>query len=155
MLEFKKSDYDEIRLHGENAELRDEVTELARKYGIVTPYTAYLIVEDEQRRDVPMSVRSMPELQRDSAAREEAHFSLFPRQRRFAALAGGAVSRAHLRRQRACGAELPRLRRLKRAAQRDGVARGRRGGLCIYYRALSRRAHRAINQSINIPTFFS
>ena len=38
---------DEIRLHGENAELRDEVTDLARKYGIVTPYTAYLIVEDE------------------------------------------------------------------------------------------------------------
>ena len=38
---------DEIRLHGENAELRDEVTELARKYGIVTPYTAYLILEDE------------------------------------------------------------------------------------------------------------
>ena len=38
---------DEIRLHGENAELRDEVTVLARKYGIVTPYTAYLIVEDE------------------------------------------------------------------------------------------------------------
>ncbi|HVV70582.1 MAG TPA: VIT domain-containing protein, partial [Verrucomicrobiae bacterium] len=30
---------DEIRLHGENSELRDEVTDLARKYGIVTPYT--------------------------------------------------------------------------------------------------------------------
>ena len=42
---------DEIRLHGENAELRDEVTELARKYGIVTPYTAYLIVEDESHRE--------------------------------------------------------------------------------------------------------
>ncbi len=33
--------FEEIRLHGENAELRDEVTELARRYGIVTPYTAY------------------------------------------------------------------------------------------------------------------
>ena len=31
---------DEIRLRGENAELKDEVTELARKYSIVTPYTA-------------------------------------------------------------------------------------------------------------------
>jgi len=30
---------DEIRLRGENSELRDEVTELARKYSIVTPYT--------------------------------------------------------------------------------------------------------------------
>ena len=35
---------DEIRLRGENSELRDEVTELARKYSIVTPYTAYLIM---------------------------------------------------------------------------------------------------------------
>jgi hypothetical protein len=39
-----------------NAELRDEVTELARKYGIVTPYTAYLIVEDEDRRRVPLTM---------------------------------------------------------------------------------------------------
>ncbi|HEY2951563.1 MAG TPA: VIT domain-containing protein, partial [Verrucomicrobiae bacterium] len=35
---------DEIRLRGESKELKDEVTELARKYSIVTPYTAYLIV---------------------------------------------------------------------------------------------------------------
>lgn len=63
---------DEIRLHGENGELRDEVTELARKYGIVTPYTAYLIVEDEQRRDVPIPLRSMPRLREDESAREEA-----------------------------------------------------------------------------------
>jgi Ca-activated chloride channel family protein len=50
---------DEIRLHGENAELRDEVTDLARQYAIVTPYTAYLIVEDEARRDVPEALRSL------------------------------------------------------------------------------------------------
>lgn len=43
---------DEIRLHGENRELVDEVVRLARQYGIVTPYTSYLIVEDEKiRRD--------------------------------------------------------------------------------------------------------
>jgi Ca-activated chloride channel family protein len=63
---------DEIRLHGENAELRDEVTELARKYGIVTPYTAYLIMEDETHRDVPMSQRSLQSFERDRAVREEA-----------------------------------------------------------------------------------
>jgi len=63
---------DEIRLHGENAELRDEVTDLARKYGIVTPYTAYLIVEDEKRREVPVLMRSMPQLQEDQSAHEEA-----------------------------------------------------------------------------------
>ena len=63
---------DEIRLRGENAELRDEVTDLARKYGIVTPYTAYLIVEDEARRNVPLSMQSMPQLYSDSLARREA-----------------------------------------------------------------------------------
>jgi Ca-activated chloride channel homolog len=63
---------DEIRLHGENAELRDEVTELARKYGIVTPYTAYLIVEDESRRNVPQAMQSLPQLSADRLARQEA-----------------------------------------------------------------------------------
>jgi len=43
---------DQIRLHGEDRELVDEVTRLARQHGIVTPYTSYLIVEDEKvRRD--------------------------------------------------------------------------------------------------------
>lgn len=37
---------DQIRLHGENAELKDEVVRLAKRYGIVTPYTAYLVTED-------------------------------------------------------------------------------------------------------------
>ena len=41
---------DQIRLHGENKELADEVTRLARLYGIVTPYTSYLILEDEKIR---------------------------------------------------------------------------------------------------------
>jgi Ca-activated chloride channel family protein len=63
---------DEIRLHGEEAELREEATELARKYGIVTPYTAYLIVEDEARRNVPESVRSMPRFFLDGEARQQA-----------------------------------------------------------------------------------
>jgi Ca-activated chloride channel family protein len=63
---------DEIRLHGENAELREEVTDLARKYGIVTPYTAYLIVEDEDRRRVPVAMQSLPQLRADGPAREEA-----------------------------------------------------------------------------------
>lgn len=39
---------DQIRLNGEDKELRDEVIRVARKYGIVTPYTSYLIVEDEK-----------------------------------------------------------------------------------------------------------
>jgi Ca-activated chloride channel family protein len=59
-------------LHGENAELRDEVTELARKYSIVTPYTAYLILEDETQRNVPMPMRSLQGFDGDSGARREA-----------------------------------------------------------------------------------
>jgi Ca-activated chloride channel homolog len=39
---------DEIRLHGENAELKEEVVRLAVKFGIVTPYTSYLVQEDEK-----------------------------------------------------------------------------------------------------------
>jgi Ca-activated chloride channel family protein len=39
---------DEIRLHGENEELKDEVVRLAKRFGIVTPYTAYLVTEDEK-----------------------------------------------------------------------------------------------------------
>lgn len=49
---------EEIRLHGETKELKDETADLARKYGIVTPYTSYLIVEDERKRDVPMPLRT-------------------------------------------------------------------------------------------------
>jgi Ca-activated chloride channel family protein len=41
---------DKIRLYGESKELVDEITDLARKYGIITPYTSYLILEDEQNR---------------------------------------------------------------------------------------------------------
>lgn len=46
---------DQVRLHGSDKELVDEITQLARTYGIITPYTSYLIVEDEQtnvRRNV-------------------------------------------------------------------------------------------------------
>jgi Ca-activated chloride channel family protein len=38
---------DEIRLHGEDSELRDEVVRLSREYGIMTPYTSYLVLEKD------------------------------------------------------------------------------------------------------------
>jgi len=60
---------DQIRLHGEQRELREEVTALARQYGIVTPYTAYLITEDEARRNVPAIRRTMSAFERDETAR--------------------------------------------------------------------------------------
>jgi Ca-activated chloride channel family protein len=37
---------DQIRINGEKKELIDEVVSLAKKYGITTPYTSYLIVPD-------------------------------------------------------------------------------------------------------------
>jgi Ca-activated chloride channel family protein len=64
---------DQIRLHGENPELKEEVVELARQYAIVTPYTAYLILEDETQRRVPATVQSLPQLQQDTPAREQIH----------------------------------------------------------------------------------
>ena len=38
---------DQIRLKGEEPELVTEVVRLAKKHGIITPYTSYLILEDE------------------------------------------------------------------------------------------------------------
>lgn len=40
---------DQIRLHGETKEVKDEIIQLATKYAIVTPYTSFLITEDERR----------------------------------------------------------------------------------------------------------
>ena len=38
---------DEIRLHGEEEELVNEVVRLGKEYGIMTPYTSYLVLEDD------------------------------------------------------------------------------------------------------------
>ena len=56
---------DEIRMHGESAELKDEVIHLAREFGIVTPYTAYLILEDEASRAIPANLRTFQEMEED------------------------------------------------------------------------------------------
>src|SRR5262249_34171782 len=37
---------DQIRVNGENPELVTEIVKLAKKYGITTPYTSFLIVPD-------------------------------------------------------------------------------------------------------------
>ncbi|MBI1375110.1 MAG: VWA domain-containing protein [Phycisphaera sp.] len=65
---------DQIRLHGESGELKDEVTQLARRYHIVTPYTSYLIVEDESRRDVPVASRTI-QFQGGAGGREREELS--------------------------------------------------------------------------------
>src|SRR5262249_26429339 len=40
---------DQIRVNGESKELRDEIVELGTRYGIVTPYTSYLVLEPSER----------------------------------------------------------------------------------------------------------
>ncbi|MBS1786823.1 MAG: VWA domain-containing protein [Acidobacteria bacterium] len=40
---------DQIRANGESKELRDEIVELGTRYGIVTPYTSYLVLEPGMR----------------------------------------------------------------------------------------------------------
>jgi Ca-activated chloride channel family protein len=62
---------DEIRLHGENAELKNEATDLARQFGLVTPYTAYLIMEDERGRNVAEANQVMRDMGRDQQAQRE------------------------------------------------------------------------------------
>ncbi len=59
---------DEIRLHGESTELKDEVVALARRWGVVTPYTAMLIIEDERRLGIPVASRSLREMEVDRGA---------------------------------------------------------------------------------------
>jgi Ca-activated chloride channel family protein len=46
---------DQIRINGEQKELMDEMLALAKKYGIATPYTSYLLVPD-----APVPVAALP-----------------------------------------------------------------------------------------------
>ena len=55
---------DQIRLNGEDQELVDEIISLSRTYGIITPYTSFLIVEDEP----PTPILFGDEFLRDSGA---------------------------------------------------------------------------------------
>jgi len=40
----------QMRLNGEQDELKEEIVRLAKKFGILTPYTSFLVMEDIQRR---------------------------------------------------------------------------------------------------------
>ena len=51
---------DQIRLNGEKKELIDEVVALAKRYGIATPYTSYLVVPDGPMPVVPPTPRPGP-----------------------------------------------------------------------------------------------
>lgn len=48
---------DEIRTHGDDDELKDEIIRLSKKYGIITPYTSFLVLPDEEAESAPLAVR--------------------------------------------------------------------------------------------------
>ncbi len=47
----------EIRSHGKKKELVDEVVRLGKRYGIMTPYTSFLVVEDKARPQLARRLR--------------------------------------------------------------------------------------------------
>lgn len=61
---------EQIRLNGETRELRDEVTELGTRFGIVTPYTSYLTT-DGTYRQVTEAERSRAVLPAAKALRDQ------------------------------------------------------------------------------------
>jgi Ca-activated chloride channel family protein len=66
---------DELRLHGELKELKDEVIRLSKQYGIMTPYTSFLVQEDDKialrERRAPVAGRGFAGGMRDAFARNE------------------------------------------------------------------------------------
>ncbi len=50
----------EVRLRGRNQELVDEVVKLGKQFGILTPYTSFLVVEDSMRPPVAMRPGEAP-----------------------------------------------------------------------------------------------
>jgi len=46
---------DQIRLFGESDEIKQEIVRLAKRYGLLTPYTSYLILEDKADQDVAVN----------------------------------------------------------------------------------------------------
>jgi Ca-activated chloride channel family protein len=90
---------EEIRLKGENEELKTEVVHLARKYGIITPYTSYLILEDEMQQTPTVRQQPRPLLFQDNlndaasrAVMREEYENLKSVSGKGSTLAGNAIS---------------------------------------------------------------
>ncbi|MEP7212131.1 MAG: VIT and VWA domain-containing protein [Acidobacteriota bacterium] len=60
---------EQIRINGETKELRDEVTDLGTRYGIVTPYTSFLATDGTYNAAAPRDDRARFQLQ-EMAARK-------------------------------------------------------------------------------------
>jgi len=146
---------DEIRLHGESAELKDEVTKLAREFGIVTPYTAYLILEDEKHRGVPVALRNMQELEGDARvyAQAASRMKSLPMEaaaesaRSGSSAVANSASMAGLKDQSAASPLAPDVRReLAKADARDEAKLG--------YRAAQSQNYATQNRNLNGRAFY-
>ena len=110
---------DEIRLHGENKELKDEIVRLSKKHGIMTPYTSFLVQEDEMPAvaTAPRSPRRLSERRGRGGAngRGEAELSATPE----STTAGDFYSSSYMRSGKPAVERAKKLAELKRA---DGLA---------------------------------
>ena len=61
----------EIRLHGPNEETIDQIVRLSIRFGIVTPYTSYLVTEDMALGEEAIESMSADEFEQQAAAPEE------------------------------------------------------------------------------------
>lgn len=86
---------EQIRLNGEEKELKDEVMTLAKRFGLVTPYTSYLAVDDSElertRPNRPATRRPRPDVSNGIDSDES--FGFAPR-RRSRSSSGGAPEAA-------------------------------------------------------------
>ncbi len=74
---------EQIRMSGENPELKNEIVRLAKKYGFVTPYTSYLAYDDKDLAAGPVPVAAPMYLQMSDAPPD-----------RFGGVPGGVVGGA-------------------------------------------------------------
>jgi Ca-activated chloride channel family protein len=118
---------DQIRLHGESKEIREAVAELARRYGIVTPYTSWLILEDEGRRNVAARDRTLQAFEADREARAEAGrmYESARRQASGAAAVGDAQAFDTLRRAEVLAAPAAANEKSWRGQAGEGAGTGR------------------------------
>jgi Ca-activated chloride channel family protein len=63
---------EQVRTNGEQRELRDEIVDLGTRYGIVTPYTSYLVLEPgaavQDITNAPITGRGLGALKRQANA---------------------------------------------------------------------------------------
>ena len=66
---------DQIRMNGQSEELVEEVVRLSKEYGIITPYTSYLILEDEAQQ---LSMNTIQEEEAIFSRRNQSTISAAP-----------------------------------------------------------------------------